>query len=146
MEPEGGKVNDMADNIGAALWIVANLTVLYVQVGVLAWFGLYLRFDWKRTPAGQDIFLLVASLTALIVQSVAGVFVNPLGRQPWWEAPAELPLWYGALRYAVSLFLAVAVSRIVWSLIQRLRGRQPWAFEIVPREPKADTGPTRRVR
>lgn len=136
----------MAESIGGALWIVANLTVLYVQVGVLAWFGLYLRFDWRRTPAGQDIFVLVTALAALIAQSFVGLFVNPLGRQPWWEAPAELPLWYGILRYTVSLFLAVAVSRIVWSLIQRLRGRQPLRFEIVPREPRNDPGSSRRPK
>ena len=139
-------MTDMAESIGGALWIVANLTVVYVQLGVLVWFGLYLRFDWRRTPAGQDIFVLVAALAALIAQSFVGLFVNPLGRQPWWEAPENLPLWYGILRYAVSLFLAIAVSRIVWSLIQRLRGRQPLRFEIVPREQRRDPGSSRRPK
>lgn len=120
--------------IADSLWVVSNLTVFYIQVAVAAWFVLYLRFRWGDTPAGRDIFWLVMSLMSLVVLAFVGVFANPLSRQSWTEAPAELPLWYAVFRYLVYLGIAVALTRIDASLIRRLRGRQPIMFEIVPRD------------
>jgi heme exporter protein D len=131
------------DVINPALWLVSNLQLGYLSLALVAWVLLYgFGFRWWTTPAGQMIFAFTASLLGVIVLVFVGVFVNP--QRPWFEAPPDVFLWRPLLRYLVYLAVSITLTRMVWSLVQRLRGRQPILFDIVPRESR--TGPTATAR
>lgn len=120
------------ENINPALWVVSNMTLFYASALLVVWVALYgWKFRWQETPAGQLVFWFTLSLLGVVALSFIGIFVN--GRQAWWEYPPDVLLWRPALRYLIYLGVAVTITRMTWSLVQRLRGRAPLMFEVVPR-------------
>lgn len=123
----------MIEYVNPSLWVVSNLTILYASVALIVWCALYgFRFRWNTTPAGTDVFWFTMALLGLVMLSIVGIFVNP--RQPWYQPPPDLLVWRPFLRYLVYTGIAITLTRMDWSLIQRLRGRQPLLFEVVPRD------------
>ncbi len=122
----------LIEYINPALWIVANLQLVYLSGALVAWVAGYgLGFRWWTTPAGRQVFAFTASLLGVVGLVFIGTFVNP--QRPWWEAPPEVFEWRPILRYAVYLAVSITLTRMVASLVQRLRGRQPILFDIIPR-------------
>lgn len=129
-------MSPMEQYVNPALWVVSNLTLFYTCAALVFWVAVYgLKFRWQDTPAGGLVFGFTASLLGIVALSFIGIFVN--GRQPWYEYPPDVLIWRPALRYVVYLAVAITITRLDWSLIQRLRGRQPLMFEVTPREPRA---------
>lgn len=122
----------MIDYVNPSLWVVSNLTILYACLALVVWCVLYgVRFRWNSTPAGTDVFWFTMALLGLVMLSIIGIFVNP--RQPWYQPPPDLLVWRPFLRYLVYTGIAITLTRMDWSLVQRLRGKQPIMFEVVPR-------------
>lgn len=126
----------MVEHVNPALWVVSNLMIVYAGVALIVWVILYgLLFKWNSTPAGADVFWFTLSLAGLVLLVFVGVFLNP--QQPWYSPPTELLVWRPFLRYLVYLGIAITVTRLDWSLVQRLRGRQALLFKVTPRQPRA---------
>lgn len=121
-------------DVNPIFWIISNLLVAYVAVVMAAFVAFYgLGFKWWIRPAGVSIFVFTASLLAVILLSVIGLFINPRSGVPWYVYPPDVFIWRPALRFLIYLTVAIAATNLLWTAFQRWRHTDPLTLDIDPR-------------
>ena len=106
--------------LNPTFWIVANLTLVYVVVLLIAFTVLYpTLFDPGATAGGRMIFRFALSLTLVIAVIVIGIFIDPRHDIPWYEFPGDTVWWRPTVRLGAYLYVAYAITKLVVFLWKR---------------------------
>lgn len=111
---------DFLEWINPTFWVVANLTLIYIGVLMLAFTILYpTLFDPSATTGGKMIFRFSLSLTMVIAVIVAGIFIDPSHDLPWYEYPGDTIWWRPTIRLGAYLYVAYTITALVRFLWKR---------------------------
>lgn len=127
--------------INPILWILSNVFVIFVSLGILffvIFYGLFLK--WWEHAGGRLVMLLMVMFTGVIALVVIGVISNPVGLLAY---PEDVLVWRPAVRVVVYFGVFYAILRLDVTLVQRYRAGMALGFDVRPR---TDTGPQPIVR
>lgn len=130
--------------INPALWVIANLCLIYIGITLILFVVLYqVFFDPRATTGGRMIFRFALSLSFVVAIIVLGLFVDPRHDLPWYLYPIDTSWWRPAARVVAYGYVAYTISALVWFLYHRkfhpekLR-RAPDRMLVTPRHNTAE--------
>ena len=111
---------DFIEWINPTFWVVANLTLIYIGVLLLAFTILYpTLFDPSASAGGKVIFRFALSLSMVVGVIVAGIFIDPRHYLPWYEYPGDTIWWRPTIRLGAYLYVAYTITDLVRFLWKR---------------------------
>lgn len=135
---------DFLEWLNPTLWAIANLTLIYIGVLLLAFTILYpTLFDPSATTGGKMIFRFALSLSMVLAVIVVGIFIDPRHDIPWYEYPGDTIWWRPIVRLGAYLYVAYTITSLVtflWKLKfypQKLK-RTPDKELVKPRHDTAE--------
>lgn len=106
--------------LNPTVWVVANLTLIYIGVLLLAFTILYpALFDPSATTGGKMIFRFSLSLTMVVAVIVVGIFIDPRQDLPWYMYPGDIIWWRPTIRLVAYLYVAYTITDLVRFLWKR---------------------------
>ena len=106
--------------INPTFWVVANLTLIYIGVLLLAFTILYpTLFDPSATTGGKIIFRFSLSLSMVVAVIVAGIFIDPRNDLPWYTYSGDTIWWRPTIRLGAYLYVAYTITDLVRFLWKR---------------------------
>jgi len=103
---------------------LANVTILYIGITLLAFIILYAGFfNWRKTPGGRSVMYFVASLELLIFLAA---FLQ-------WSPDLLQAETVQLIRWEVYIAIAAASTRMLWVLIARWRVTGKLVIDVEPR-------------
>lgn len=110
----------MLDVVNTVAWVLANLTILYIGVFVLAFVIMYyIFFDPNATTAGKMIFRFMLSLVGVIGLVFIGIFVDPIGGRTPLSYDGEAEWWRPLVRFGVYAYVAFSITTLAIALVMR---------------------------
>lgn len=114
--------------INSVAWIIGNLLVAYIAIGVVAFVvGYFILFDPGATAAGRLIFRFFVSLVGIIGLIFIGTYIDPAGDRDWNALPYDVEVWRPILR----VFIYGYVSFSITTLAMLLAMRKWWPHRIL---------------
>lgn len=118
---------DFLEWINPTLWVLANLTLIYIGVLLLAFTILYpTLFDPGATTGGKMIFRFSLSLSMMVAVIVVFSFMEP----PWYTYPDDIIWGRPPILLSVYLYVAYTISSLVRFLWKRKF--QPQKIKRIP--------------
>ena len=111
---------DFLEWFNPTFWVIANLTLIYIGVLLLAFTILYpTLFDPGATTGGRMIFRFGLSLSMVVAVIVVGIFIDPRHDIPWYEYTGDTIWWRPVVRLGVYLYVAYTITSLVTFLWKR---------------------------
>lgn len=99
--------------INQVAWVLGNIAVAYIAVGVIAFVVCYyIFFDPRATTAGKLIFRLFLSLVGIIGVVFIGIFIDPSGDQNWYKLSDEVDIWRPLVRLYIYGYVAFTITSL----------------------------------
>lgn len=104
----------------AYAWIVSNLLVAYIGIGLIVFIvGYYYLFDPRKTTAGQQIFRFAASLGGVIGLIFISLFIDPTVGREWFTYPGDVLIWRPIARLVAYTYIAYTITGLAVLLFIR---------------------------
>ena len=111
---------DFLEWINPTFWVVANLTLIYIGVLLLAFTILYpTLFDPSATTGGKMIFRFSLSLSMVVAVVVVGIIIDPRHDIPWYKYSDDTIWWRQTIRLGAYLYIAYTITDLVRFLWKR---------------------------
>lgn len=117
--------------INAVFYVVSNVLIVYIAVGVIAFvIGYYALFDPSATTAGKMIFRFFLSLVGIIGLVFIGTFIDPAVNRTWWQLPPDVEPWRPLIRFVVYVYVAFTITSL--AVLLWLRKYRPHRIKAAP--------------
>ena len=111
---------DFLEWLNPTLWVIVNLTLIYIGVLLLAFTILYpTLFDPGATAGGRMIFRFALSLSLVVAVIVVGIFIDPRHDIPWYEYPGDTIWWRPTILLAAYTYVSYTITSLVIFLWKR---------------------------
>lgn len=111
---------DFLEWLNPTLWVIANLTLIYIGVLLLAFTILYpTLFDPSATTGGKMIFRFALSSGMVVALIVVGIFIDPRQDIPWYAYPGDTIWWRPTIRLAAYTYVSYTITSLVIFLWKR---------------------------
>lgn len=104
---------DILQSINEVAWVVGNLLIAYIAIGVIVFvISYFIFFDPRATTAGKLIFRFFVSLVGIVMLIFVGTYIDPAADRMWLVLPPDVDDWRPLLRVLIYGYVAYTVTSL----------------------------------